>query len=152
MDLNLDKNDPQIDPVSVRTDDWIDRVLDYLIGNYGQIQRGWRLVPPHEQDILKYPAWCLGQLLRSPWGKRFTKEEKAKISRALTILSSKSVVTKYLEQFHQDPEWNQAHRKDCGRWLRGFPADYLTPPKNCWELRQAFFSTEAFMLALEKDS
>ena len=141
-----------MDPVLVRTNDWIDRVIDYLIGNYGQIQRGWRLVPPHEQDILKYPAWCLGQLLRSPWGKRFDKEEKRKISKVLTILASESVVTKYMEQFHSDPEWDRAHRTDCSQWVNSLNHTYQHAPTNCWDLRWAFFSAEAFMLAAEEIS
>jgi hypothetical protein len=132
--------------------DGIDRVIDYLVGNFGEMQRAWKRVPTEAQTLEKYPAWALRHLLGSPWVRRFTREDKHLINQALERLDNEIQVAKYLEQFHQDPEWNQAHRKDCGRWLRGFSADYLTPPRDCWELRQAFFSTEAFMLALEKDS
>jgi len=132
--------------------DGIDRVIDYLVGNFGEMQRAWKSVPTEDQTLEKYPAWSLRHLLASPWSRRFTREDKHLIAKALERLDNEIQVSKFLEQFHQDPEWNQAHRKDCGRWLRGFPADYLTPPRDCWELRQAFFSTEAFMLALEKDS
>jgi len=152
MDLNLDSNTIQKDPVSVRTNDWIDRVLDYLIGNYGEIQRGWRLVPPHEQDILKYPGWALRSLTISSWYRGFDKEEKRKISKALTILASESQVTKYMEQFHSDPEWDLSHRTDCTRWVNSLTYTYQHAPKNCWELRWAFFSAEAFMLAAEEIS
>ena len=132
--------------------DGIDRVIDYLVGNYGEIQRAWKKVAPEDQTLEKYPAWALRHLLRSPWSRRFGKEDKHLIMKTLPLLDDQIQVAGFLDQFHQDPEWDRAYRIDCGRWLKGFPPSYHYPPDNCWDLRQAFFSTEAFMLALEKIS
>ena len=56
--------------------DGIDRVIDYLVGNYGEIQRAWKRVAPEDQTLEKYPAWALRHLLASPWSRRFGKEEE----------------------------------------------------------------------------